>query len=55
MKSALGTGDGDTRFIGPVIARLFGGYTGLDYAKWLHAGILPENIEITEFFFLAGK
>ncbi|MBE0703130.1 MAG: acetyl-CoA hydrolase, partial [Afipia sp.] len=38
-----------------VIERLFGGYPDLDYAKWLHAGILPENIEITEFFFLAGK
>jgi len=47
--------DLERRFIGPVIDRLFGGYPDLDYAKWLHAGILPENIEITEFFFLAGK
>lgn len=47
--------DLERRFIGPVIERLFGGYPDLDYAKWLHAGILPENIEITEFFFLAGK
>ncbi len=47
--------DLERRFIGPVIERLFGGYPDLDYAKWLHVGILPENIEITEFFFLAGK
>lgn len=45
----------ERRFIGPVIERLFGGYPDLDYAKWLHAGTLPKNIEVTEFFFLAGK
>lgn len=47
--------DLERRFIGPVIERLFGGYPDLDYAKWLHAGILPDNIEVAEFFFLAGK
>jgi len=45
----------ERRFIGPVIERLFGGYPDLDYAKWLHADTLPKNIEVTEFFFLAGK
>ena len=45
----------ERRFIGPVIERLFGGYPTLDYAKWLHAGTLPANIEVAEFFFLAGK
>ena len=45
----------ERRFIGPVIERLFGDYPDLDYAKWLHAGTLPKNIEVTEFFFLAGK
>lgn len=43
------------RFIGPVIERLFGGYPDLDYVKWLHAGTLPPNIEVSEFFFLAGQ
>jgi len=47
--------DLEQRFITPVIERLFGGYPDLDYAKWLHAGILPPNIEVAEFFFLAGK
>lgn len=47
--------DLERRFIGPVIDRLFGGYPDLDYAKALHAQRLPPNIEIVEFFFLAGK
>jgi acyl-CoA hydrolase len=47
--------DLERRFIGPVIERLFGGYPDLDYAKALHAKTLPPNIEVVEFFFLAGK
>lgn len=47
--------DLERRFIGPVIERLFGGYPDLLYAKWLRAGTLPKNIEVTEFFFLAGR
>jgi len=45
----------EKRFIGPVIERLFGGYPDLAYASALHAGALPPNIEVIEFFFLAGK
>ncbi|HMM92890.1 acetyl-CoA hydrolase/transferase C-terminal domain-containing protein, partial [Bradyrhizobium sp.] len=45
----------ERRFIGPVIDRLFGGYPDLAYANALHAGELPPNIEVIEFFFLAGK
>ena len=45
----------ERRFIGPVIDRLFGGYPDLTYANALHAGELPPNIEVIEFFFLAGK
>ena len=45
----------EQRFIGPVIDRLFGGYPDLAYAGALHAGELPPNIEVVEFFFLAGK
>lgn len=47
--------DLERRFIGPVIERLFGGYPDLDYAKALHTKTLPPNIEVVEFFFLAGK
>jgi hypothetical protein len=38
-----------------VIDRLFGGYPDLTYATALHAGALPPNIQVIEFFFLAGK
>src|SRR5277367_3188040 len=45
----------EQRFITPVIDRLFGGYPDLAYADALHAGALPPNIQVIEFFFLAGK
>src|SRR3982074_3485391 len=45
----------EKRFIGPVIDRLFGGYPDLTYADALHAGALPPNIKVIEFFFLAGR
>jgi acyl-CoA hydrolase len=45
----------ERRFIAPVIDRLFGGYPDLAYADALHAGALPPNIQVIEFFFLAGS
>src|SRR6185437_4223337 len=45
----------ERRFITPVIDRLFGGYPDLAYADALHAGMLPPNIRVIEFFFLAGR
>ena len=45
----------ERRFIAPVIDRLFGGYPDLAYADALHAGRLPPNIRVMEFFFLAGR
>ena len=45
----------EKRFIAPVIDRLFGGWPDLDYAAALHAGNLPPNIEVIEFFFLARQ
>ena len=45
----------ERRFITPVIERLFGGYPDLTYAGALHAGALPSNIKVIEFFFLAGR
>ena len=47
--------DLERRFIGPVIDRLFGCYPDLAYARHLHGGTLPPNIEVSEFFFLAGR
>jgi hypothetical protein len=45
----------ERRFIAPVIDRLFGGYPDLAYADALHAGRLPPNVQVIEFFFLAGR
>jgi hypothetical protein len=45
----------ERRFIAPVIERLFGGYPDLAYADALHAGALPPNVQVIEFFFLAGS
>src|ERR1700751_319362 len=45
----------ESRFIGPVIDRLFGGYPDLAYAGPLRAGALPPNVKVIEFFFLAGS
>ncbi|ABS61796.1 conserved hypothetical protein [Parvibaculum lavamentivorans DS-1] len=47
--------DLERRFMGPVLERLFGGYPGLTYAKALHKGTLPPNIQVNEFFMLAGR
>lgn len=43
------------RFMGPVLERLFSGYPELTYARDLHSGRLPANIEVNEFFLQAGK
>jgi hypothetical protein len=47
--------DLERRFIGPVIDRLFGGFPDLEYAKAVHRKTLPPNIQVVEFFFLAGQ
>jgi len=45
----------ESRFGGPVVERLFGGYPDLAYVAPLRAGRLPANINVLEFFFLAGR
>src|SRR5205807_9835643 len=45
----------ERRFISPVIDRLFGGYPDLAYADALRSGQLPPNVQVNEFFFLAGR
>jgi hypothetical protein len=47
--------DLERRFIAPVIDRLFGSFPDLEYAKAIHRKSLPPNIEVIEFFFLAGQ
>ncbi len=39
----------------PVVERLFGSWPELAYARALRDGSLPANVEVNEFFFLAGR
>ncbi len=55
LEKPVPSADLERRFISPVIERLFGGYPDLDYARRLHTKTLPPNIEVIEFFFLAGR
>ncbi len=45
----------ERRFLGPVAERTMGGYPKLAYAEAQRKGTLPPNIEVNEFFFLAGR
>ncbi|WP_417482645.1 acetyl-CoA hydrolase/transferase C-terminal domain-containing protein [Maricaulis sp.] len=45
----------ERRFLEPALDRLFGLYPPIEYADMLRKGTLPANIEIDEFFFLAGR
>jgi hypothetical protein len=47
--------DLERRFIDPVSDRLFGGYPPLEYGLAQRGGRLPPNVEVNEFFFLAGS
>ena len=49
------TGELQRRFIEPLAKRLFAGYPDLSYARAQRDGSLPPNIEVTEFFLLAGR
>lgn len=45
----------ERRFMAPARKRLFGDYPRLSYAQRLRDGSLPANIQVNEFFFLAGR
>ena len=45
----------ERRFLEPISARLFDGYPALAYDEALLQNRLPPNIEVDEFFFLAGS
>jgi len=45
----------ERRFMAPIAQRLLSGYPALEYAKALRANALPPNVEVNEFFFLAGR
>ncbi|MHB1206926.1 MAG: acetyl-CoA hydrolase/transferase C-terminal domain-containing protein [Rhodospirillaceae bacterium] len=45
----------ERRFVGPLSERLFAGYPPLLYAKSRRDGTTPANIQVHEFFMLAGR
>lgn len=47
--------DMEARFLGPFVERVFGNYPDLDYVTDRHSGMLPKNIEVTEFFYKSGE
>lgn len=47
--------DLERRFLDPVSRRLFADYPEIQYAAALRQGSLPSNIEVHEFFLLAGR
>src|SRR6202163_2778692 len=47
--------DLERRFLDPISERLFGDYPALAYGDALRDNRMPSNIEVDEFFFLAGS
>ncbi|WFU49940.1 acetyl-CoA hydrolase/transferase C-terminal domain-containing protein [Sinorhizobium terangae] len=47
--------DMERRFVEPLVERLYSGCPDIAYAKALREGELPENIRVSEFFFVAGR
>jgi acyl-CoA hydrolase len=47
-------GELERRFLEPFAKRLFDGVPRLDYLRDLHAGKLPANVELNEFYFRPG-
>jgi hypothetical protein len=47
--------DLERRFLDPVSQRLFGEYPALAYGEALRDNRMPPNVEVDEFFFLAGS
>ncbi|MBX3496842.1 MAG: acetyl-CoA hydrolase/transferase family protein [Parvibaculum sp.] len=55
LEKPRASSDLERRFLEPVAERLFAGYPELLYATALRKGTLPPNIEVHEFFLMAGR
>ena len=44
----------EARFLEPFVARVFGDYVDLEYVRAAHAGRLPPNVAVNEFYLQAG-
>jgi acyl-CoA hydrolase len=47
-------GELERRLVEPMVQRLFGADVPLDYVRDLHAGALPDNVQVIEFFLDPG-
>ena len=54
LEKPRGRSDLERRFLGPMVERIFGDYPELEYIDDLRRNRLPPNVEIREFFMLAG-
>ncbi|WP_339751215.1 acetyl-CoA hydrolase/transferase C-terminal domain-containing protein [uncultured Marinobacter sp.] len=45
----------EQRFMGPFVERLYGAIPELTYARDVSSNRLPENVQVSEFFFKAGS
>ncbi|WP_273202897.1 acetyl-CoA hydrolase/transferase C-terminal domain-containing protein [Marinobacter subterrani] len=45
----------EQRFLGPFVERLYGAIPELAYARDVSANRLPQNVQVSEFFFKAGS
>ena len=54
LERPSGASDLEKRFLGPFVERKFSGYVDLEYMTDLRKGILPENVELREFYAKAG-
>ncbi|WP_245964101.1 acetyl-CoA hydrolase/transferase C-terminal domain-containing protein [Roseovarius spongiae] len=54
LQRPIPSNDIERRFLEPAMDRLFGAYPDLHYAQMIRDGALPDNIEVSEFFFQVG-
>ncbi|HUO78652.1 MAG TPA: acetyl-CoA hydrolase/transferase C-terminal domain-containing protein [Steroidobacteraceae bacterium] len=54
LNRPAGRSELERRFLEPFAARVFGDYPDLDYVRAAHAGRLPANVTVREFYLQAG-
>ncbi len=54
LEKPRGRSDLERRFLGPMVERIFGDYPELEYIDDLKKNRLPPNVDVREFFMLAG-
>ncbi|MCA9773754.1 MAG: hypothetical protein KC466_15160, partial [Myxococcales bacterium] len=54
LERPRGKSELERRLIEPLAERLFGDYPELEYTRDLRAGVLPPNVDVSEFYFSPG-